>query len=128
MKQPLYKKLAGLITAINNCKASNNTEWQENHTATLRQLCDEYLPNGSGIDSGSRMELSASTPNKLVFCFDYHHMRDGYYTHWTSHIVTVTPSLFNDIDIKITKDGIRDYSLMDYLYEVWNYALTCEVE
>lgn len=127
MKKQLYKIIASKILAIESCTKSNNAEWQEKHKESLYRLCNEYLPTGSGI-AGSRLRLTKCTSDKLTFSFDYHHMRNGYYTHWTSHKVTVKPSLFNDIDITITKDGIRDYELMDYLFEVWNYSLTSEVE
>ena len=131
MKQPLYKLLASKINAIENCRKSGNTEWQDKHTESVCKLVNEYMPHGSGIDSGVRMHRPGkygSKSNKIMFSFDYHHMRDGFYTHWSSHTLTITPSLVNDFDMRITKDGERDCSFMDYLYQTFQYALSEEVE
>lgn len=128
MKRELYKHIAGRLQAMDNCRKSNNDEWLENHRQMAISLVNEYMPSGSGIDSGMRLEFSDSTAERLVFHFDYHHMQDGYYTHWSSHVMTVTASLVNGINIRITKDGERDSSLFDYLYEVMEYALTQEVD
>ena len=128
MKRELYKHLAGCVQAIRNCQESSNTEWAIKHNDTLKSLVNAYMPLGSGIDSGVSINLINSHPDKLVFTFEYHHMRDGYYTHWSSHTLTVTPSLVNDIDLKITKDGERDDFFMDYLYDTFQYALTSVVD
>jgi len=69
------------------------------------------LPHGSGIDTD--LDLSNSTPQRLVIMFGFHHMNDnGMYDGWTNHSVIVTPCLQNGFSLRITgkdRNGIKDY-------------------
>ncbi len=109
----LYAKLSRLLMAIEACEASNNTEWKANHTKAIRELVYEYMPNGSGFDSGTSLDISASNPEKLVFETNVHHMNEGgFYDGWTSHKVIVTPSLAFGFDVKVTgrdRNDIKNY-------------------
>jgi len=123
---PLYRELASLVAARANCRKSNNGEWLDKHTESLWYLANNYLPSGSGIDCGTKIDLDASTPNRLVFTFSFHHMNDvGMYDGWTEHALIVTPSLTSGIDLRIT--GKDRNQVKDYLYEVYHHALTQEV-
>ena len=74
------------------------------------------MPSGSGWDNGTKIDLDKSDSEKLVFYGGFHHMdEDGYYTTWTKHTITVTPSLQNDIDIKIGGKSYGD--IKECLYE-----------
>jgi len=126
MKQPLYKAIASTLQAYNNCVKSNNTEWQEKHEERLSYICKDYMPSGSGIDSGITFNMELSKPDKLVFDFSYHHMGEGYYKKWTQHRLYVTPSLVNDFDLKITGENYND--VKEYLYQLFNDALCMIVE
>lgn len=124
-ERPLYREIASLLKAIENCKRSGNSEWFEKHHERLRGLL-EMLPSGSGIDRGTRLEESACKPGKLVFTLGFHHMNDvGMYDGWTEHVLTVTPS-FDGIDLHISGRNRND--IKEYLYETYHYALTQEVE
>ena len=117
----LYSELSSAIQAYKNCEASKNEEWRHKHMETIDMLC-QLLPSGSGIDSGTKLNLDASHYEKLVFDADYHHMdENGYYDGWTQHTVIVTPS-FKGINIRITGQNRND--IKDYLYETFDYALT----
>lgn len=123
----VYQRLAQLVDAWKRCEEKQNTEWMDKHEGAIIELAKNYLPCGSGFDSGSRVDLSASKPNKLVIWTSYHHMdENGFYDGWTEHNVIVKPSLAFDFDLRITgkdRDGWKDYA-----YECFDYALRQEVE
>ncbi len=126
-KTPLYRELASVLQARANCaRSSDHADWFDRHSATLRLLVKNYLPSGSGIDSGTTLDVDASTPEKLVFAFGYHHMdENGMYDGWTEHTLTVRPSLLSGIDLRISGRNRND--VKDYLYEIYQYALTSMV-
>src|SRR5258706_15447981 len=126
MKQPLYKALASTLQAYHNCIVSNNQEWEEKHAERVKNLVAEHMPSGSGIDAGIYLDFESSKPDKLIFTFSYHHMDDGYYDGWTSHKLTINPSLAFDFDMRIT--GENHNNVKDYFYDTFNYALYQEVE
>lgn len=127
MKRKLYAVLASLIDARENCRKSGNTEWFDRHEDKANELADNYLPSGSGFDSGTKISWDKSTGSKLVLETSYHHMNEnGYYDGWTDHTVTVTGSLTSGFDMKI---GGRDRNgFKDYAYDVFSEALNTEVE
>jgi hypothetical protein len=121
----LYQEFATTLQAYRNCVASGNTEWQGKHLDKLERLSEE-LPSGSGIDSGTKFDIDASTPNKLVFTLGYHHMNDtGYYDGWTEHRLIVTPDLASGYNLKIT--GRDRNQIKDYLYDVYGVAMSAEL-
>ncbi len=122
MTKPLYQQLASLLQARLNCIASNNQEWLGNHNQKILELVKEFMPSGSGIDSGTEMDLDASNPDKLVFTFGYHHMNEGgYYDGWTFHKAIVRPSLMSGFNLTIT--GKDRNQIKEYLHETYSQAL-----
>ena len=120
---PLYRELASLVQARLNCIDSGNPDWHSKHEHAIRTLVADHLPTGSGIDSGTTIDLDTSTGEKLVFDFSYHHMHDsGMYDGWTEHRAIVTPSLLSGFDIRIT--GRDRNQIKDYLHDVFCNALT----
>lgn len=127
MKKPLYKTIASLVQARLNCQQSNNKEWEEKHSERLELIEKSLLPSGSGIDRGTKIDLEKSHGNKVVLIVDYHHMdENGYYDGWTSHEITIRPSLLFDFDLSI--GGRNRNEIKDYLAEVYQYCLSREVE
>lgn len=123
----VYQRIASLLNAIAYCEKSNNTEWLAKHRETLENVCSNYLPSGSGIDSGTTLE-SESTDSKLILSTAYHHMdENGYYDGWTQHIVTVRPS-FDTCGFSLTISGKNRNDIKDYLHDVFTVALTAECE
>lgn len=122
---PLYREIASLLAARENCRKRNNSEWLDKHTETLKHLVNQYMPSGSGIDNGTNLDDS-STPERLVFNMSFHHMDEhGCYNGWTDHQVIVKPSLQFGIDIRIT--GRDKNQIKEYLYETYGYTLACKV-
>jgi len=115
----LYVQITQTVEALKNCQKSGNRDWEDRHRVHLDELC-KRLPHGSGFDSGTELDIDASTSKKLVFSTSFHHMdSNGFYNGWTEHKVIITPA-FGRYDIKVTgkdKDGIKDY-IMDVFSEV----------
>lgn len=85
---------------------------------------EKMLPSGSGIDSGSKI-LEASS-KRIKIQADFHHMSEhGYYDGWTEHTITITPSLANGFELKIS--GRNKNDIKEYLGETFDYILRHEV-
>lgn len=113
MEQPLYRQIASLLLAIENCERAGNAEWKARHGETIRALVREHMPSGSGFDNGTTLEFERSRPDRLVFLTAFHHMDEvGGYAGWSDHTVIVTPSLAFPFDLRATgrdRNGIKDY-------------------
>jgi|SRR5579859_1715082 len=126
MARYLYSELASAVQARLNCKRTDNSEWHDKHTDTIEHLVDNFLPHGSGYDSGTKIDLDRSHGEKLVFITSFHHMNDsGYYCGWTEHTVTVTPS-FSGINMRISGRNRND--IKDMMYQDFDYQLRQTVE
>lgn len=128
-KIPRYKAISSRLIALQNCRQTEDAEhaeWADKHEAWILDEIRSTGPSGSGIDHGTQLDFDRSKPNKLVFSADFHHMDDaGGYDGWTSHSIIVRPSLYFDIDIRITgkdRNGIKDY-----LADVFHSWLTEEL-
>jgi hypothetical protein len=64
----------------------------------------EHMPHGSGYDNGCEVDISRSTPSKIVIRCPFHHMDEhGYYDGWEHYVATVKPSFLGDgMDIHVT--------------------------
>ena len=122
----LYRELASLVRARLNCEISGNKEWFEKHEARIEELVKNYMPSGSGFDCGTKIDLDKSTPEKLVFYTDFHHMNEGYYDGWTEHRITVRPSLA--FGFTLTISGRNRNEIKDYIHQVFDCALNEEVK
>ena len=124
----LYQVLATLVDACHRCADTGNIEWRNRHGDELCRLCARYLPAGSGLDLGPRLDLGASTGEKLVFArCDFHHMHPetGMYDGWTEHTVTVRPSL--QFGFRLSISGRNRNGIKDYIAEVFGEILNTEV-
>ena len=121
-KQPLYRVLAGLVIAIETCEESGNTEWKDKHKENLHKLVEEHMPSGFGFNSGTWINRERSHGDKLLFYTSFQHMNEGgYYEGWTNHTVTVRPSLFYGIELKI--GGRNRNDIKSHIEEVFAIAL-----
>lgn len=127
MKIQTYRRIAGLLQAIENCDKSGNSEWYQNHKDSLRSIIVNHLPSGSGIDAGTDLDMELSRPNRIVFTFGFHFLdENGMYDGWEDYTLTIKPDLMNGFDMKIqgpNRDGIKDH-----LYEVFDFALREDIE
>jgi hypothetical protein len=120
----LYKLLASSIDARKRCKEVGNGEWFERHSESIRQLIQDFLPSGSGWDSGTKIDLDASHGDKLVLFGSFHHIHgeSGMYDGWTEHTVTVTPSLIHNFHLRIS--GRNRNEIKEYLYDIFRDDLS----
>jgi hypothetical protein len=113
--KPLYVELAESLGAVIRCRAAPGQygDWEARHSARIERATKDYMPSGSGFDSGTTIDLDASTADKLVFSTSYHHMNEnGFYDGWTDHDIIVTPDLASGFKLRITgrdRNGIKDY-------------------
>jgi hypothetical protein len=106
MARYLYSELSSLIQARLNCLSATANEsqrqWADKHEERIERLVKDFMPSGSGFNSGTKIDLDSSHAGKLVFDTSFHHMTEnGYYDGWTDHTVTVTPS-FQGFDIRVS--------------------------
>ena len=114
MRNTLYRFISGL-TRHTNSDIIKEAEY----------YVSQYLPSGSGFNGGSRLDTDKTTHEKLVFATSFQHMNDhGYYTRWTEHTVTVTPSFFG-LNIKVSGRNHRD--IKEYVAECFEHVLNEEV-
>lgn len=115
----VIRELANKCQAWHNCLSGD--EWRKRHADDIKWLEKQFLPSGSGFDSGSSVIIEESGNDKVVIHTEFHHINDnGFYDGWTSHSVIVKPA-FHGVNIRITgKD--RD-QIKDYIHETFSLAL-----
>jgi hypothetical protein len=122
----VYESLASRLNASANCAKSGNTEWQGKHEEAIERIVNNFMPSGSGIDSGVKLDRERSNDSRLVFTFGYHHMAEsGMYDGWTEHTLTVTPSFIGGFEMKLSgrdRNGVKEY-----LYDTFHAALSSEI-
>jgi len=122
--KPLYQQIVSSVVAYGNCLARDNKEWELKHRETVETLVSNFMPAGSGFDSGTKLDWDATlrNPAKLVFTTSFHHMNEnGMYDGWTEHTVTVSASLLFDFDLRISGRNRND--IKGYMHEVFDSAL-----
>ena len=125
MQKNIIQELATQIQARANCAQSGNVEWYGRWTRAIAHIEKNYLPSGSGIDRGTRVDFDKSTADRIVLVFEFHHMNEnGMYDGWTEHTATITPG-FNGIHIAI--GGRNRNGIKDYLHGVLSHALHAPV-
>lgn len=121
MKTPFYQAIARTIQAISNCEKSGNIEWQKKNHATLKTYND-LLPTGAGFDSGCKIDLDASTAEKIVITCNFHYMNNaGYYDGWKNHSVVITSSLAFGFNLKVMGRNTKD--LKEYISDTFHNVL-----
>lgn len=120
--------IACCVQAFENCHTCERLNpWNSAHKERAEYLTREFLPSGSGFDCGTKLLLDESRPEKLVFFTEFHHMdSNGSYDGWTSHKVTVRPSLVHGLIL--TVGGRNRNDIKDYIYESFWDALNRRAE
>lgn len=123
--KPLYKHIAMKVQAYRNFMDTGNAAMADRYADEVYELIKRYMPSGSGINAGTEFDWR-STGNKLIFFFEYHHIKNERYTSVDIYHLFVTPSLMNGIDLRLT--GCKDSDLADYLYQTFRTALLTDLE
>ncbi len=118
----LIEHIADTVQALHSCKAGRgHSDWIAKHEDTLAILAKE-LPYGSGIDSGTQIDLDRSNGAKVVLTFGFHFMdQHGMYAGWGDFQAVIRPA-FHGIDVEIK--GRNRNGIKEYLYQTYEYALT----
>lgn len=128
--QTVVQRAASLILAIQNCQKpgfNGHPDYPAKHVEALETLARDYLPRGSGFDSGSTFDVDASRSDCLVIHTSFHHMDDnGYYCGWSDHVVRVRANLALDFTISVSGRNVRD--IKDYIADTFSAALSEIVE
>jgi hypothetical protein len=113
------------IRARNNRRKNGDKKWQARWEQRLTQL-EGCLPSGSGVDSGTKIELDVNNPEvSLAFVMNFHHMTgDGMYDGWTKHIIYVTATFGKSFVMRCA--GRDKNNIKDYLCEILDAALGAE--
>ena len=127
MSQPQIRTLATQISAELFRIGHPNKDIVSDAMACLDRLA-EFLPSGSGFDSGTTLDVDQSSPEKLVFDTSFHAMNEyGYYDGWTDHTVTAQPSFVLGLIIcEPANDNPLD--IMEYVAETFLEALGQDIE
>jgi len=114
MKEKVYARLARLFDAYLRNIETGNLEWRDKHQEEIDSICENYLPSGSGFNSGTTFDYDRSKPNKLVLNTSYRHMdENGYYCGWSDHTVTIRASLAFGFDLAISgrdRNNFKEYA------------------
>ena len=128
----VIQALASKILARENCardcdEKPHLAEWIQKHQDAADEIARDYLPRGSGFDSGTLIDWARSRPERVVLLVGFHRMDEhGMYSGWCEYTVTVRASLVFGIDLRVTgpnADGLRDY-----VAECVRDALTREIQ
>lgn len=112
--------------AMKNCQDTGNHEWESYWRDVIRTIEKEWLPSGSGFDSGTTFDGELKD-GALSFVTAFHHMNEvGMYNGWTNHHVTVRPTFTRDLDIYV--HGRNRNGIKDFIAEQFHHALTEKVE
>jgi len=123
----LVELIGSYVVAYHNCERHGNSEWKAKHRDMLESLVTDFMPSGSGFDSGTKLDIDASSDTKLVFYTDYHHMNEGgFYDGWTCHKVTAKASFVGGFDLNVT--GPNRNEIKDYVGECFHAALSNEIQ
>ena len=127
--QTIVTLLASTCDARLRCTKHLDThkEWYDRHEDTIESIVSDFLPHGSGIDSGVKFNFEHSTGEKLVLDTAFHHMdENGYYDGWSNHTITVRPSLRFGFTLSISGRNRND--IKDYLSDVFHADLSQTIE
>lgn len=125
-REQLIRLIASTVDARHRCQETDNTEWYLRHSDTLQLIEREILPSGSGLDSGTKIDVDRSTRNRIVLWTAYHHMDEaGGYDGWTEHTITIRPDLLSGFTLTITGPNRND--IKEYLYQTFEAVLSADV-
>ena len=131
LAQEIQGAMSAYLNSIKHGSPSSVHYW-EDYLSAIEQ---EFLPHGSGFDSGCVISPDESTHDYFVINTAYHHMdENGFYCGWSNHRIKVLPSHVHGIDFKIVSQDHRDpydkrknslkSCFMDYLHETFHSILT----
>ena len=126
----LYQQLARSVDARLRCLNAEpvNDFGLDIHEKKIEDI-EALLPSGSGINTGTKVDIDRSTGQKLILYAGYDVMSEyGYYTGVIDFEVIVKPDLMFDFDIRIAGRFGKHQDIKEYLDEVYYDALDQDLE
>lgn len=124
--QTVVQRAASLILAIQNCQKpgfNGHPDYPAKHVEALEELARDYLPSGSGFDSGCTFDIDASRADCLVIHTSFHHMdENGYYCGWSDHVIRVRAHLAFGSTVSVSGRNVRD--IKDYIADTFDSAMS----
>lgn len=137
MEKRVFEGIAKELWRIESVKDScNYDKADEIRLDAIEKIeaLEKRLPSGSGFDAGSHIDMVKSRSSCIVITTEYHHLSEyGYYCGWSSHAITVSPSMVFGfvIDCKsdyigVDKEERRDIKAFfeDYILDCFQFALS----
>ncbi len=127
-KITIQELIATAVVALRNCEASdrNMADAADSWSDLLDTIEREFLPSGSGFDSGTTIDRERTDDRTIVLDTSFHHMNgDGMYDGWTEHTVYIRAT-FNGPDISSISGRDRN-DIKDYIGESVLYGLSVAV-
>lgn len=119
----LYEKMQ----AAYNCRerGAGNPAYPDRHYEAIGYLVRNFLPHGSGFDSGVEIDMDDHRDERLILTTSFHHMNEtGFYVGWTDHTVTVRPG-FNGLNVTVSGKNRND--IKTYIREMFHTCLSTKV-
>lgn len=107
--QPLYRTIGDVCRVINRCRDDREDLFTENWES-LEYLEDEFLPSGSGLNSGCTVRDEESGPEKIVLDVTYEYSEEGVYMEDWDLVLTVSPTLdVREFTVDLDVDNDTEY-------------------
>ena len=91
----------------------------------ITRMVKAFMPSGSGVDSGTTIDMEQSNDRKIVFNTAFHHMDEhGGYDGWTEHTITFHAT-FSSPNISISGKNRND--IKEYLADIFENAFNQKV-
>lgn len=126
VKQTVIQKLADALEVIRFQEKRGTPEKAESARRVLKDIERNFLPSGSGFDSGTSVSVDTCRDDCIQLFTTFRHMNDiGYYDGWTAHPVYIRAT-FGGISITVggrNRNGIKEY-ILDVLQDLLNREYT----
>lgn len=122
-KTNVIQQINNIVATIAYWEKKGNDEVADTWRDKLEDIEREKLPSGSGFNAGTQIS-GRSKPNKIILETGFlHHDEYGGELGWTEHLITITPDLTHDFNIKIRtiedkrckKESLRGNGFLEYM-------------
>ncbi len=101
--------IATTCEALRNCEATPDHPWTSRWASLLDAIEANLLPSGGGFDRGTQIDREATNARRISLRVDFHHtsqLDTGFYSGWTSHRVTISPT-FSGCEISVSGSDLN---------------------
>jgi hypothetical protein len=141
----VYQAIARALEARESCIKYRKEAVEEKNFNKYNELVDmwdrkierieeQFLPHGSGFDTGETINVDESSPDKIVIYGEFHVMNEvGIYDGYAGYKIVVVPSLAYGFDLKLVGSSYwpsrTSYvDLQDYIETIYQGILDNPIE